>query len=196
MSIRLAAWRVPGGRGDVLRPAPWWAAASARPLLPRYLVLQLGGGGLLVTVSEGQPLPQGRQLLLQLGFVLLQPGHGLHHPMHHGGRTRRPRQARAPPAAKGTPTYEQSSGRSAGQQRPTLAEERRRPGRPTAPSHHRGQGGMLAEGMGQGEARAAAWGSWGTSAGSFRGTDLPGSGLRKATFTEYALQSMGSRSDG
>lgn len=206
LSIMPLAWRVPGNRGAVLRPAPRWAGASAHPLLPRYLVLQLGGGGLLVAVSEGQPLPQGCQLLLQLGLVLLQPGHGLHHPMHHGGRTWRPRQARAPPAAKEPPTYEQSSGRSAGQQRSSLAEERGpscRADRAVAPS---GTGGNAGGGDGAGRGLGSSVGQRGDSGVCLRGshfsgqlpggTELPGSGLGKATFPEDSLQSMGSSSNG
>lgn len=71
MTIMPVAWWVPSDRGDVLRPAPWWAVASAHPILPRYLILQLGGCGWQVTVADGQPLPQGHQLLLQPGSLLL-----------------------------------------------------------------------------------------------------------------------------
>ena len=57
LSIMLVVWWVPGALGDVLRPAPQWAVASARPILPRYLIVQLGGCGLLITVADSQPLP-------------------------------------------------------------------------------------------------------------------------------------------
>ena len=77
----------PGTLSNILRPVPQWAVASAHPTLPRYLVLQLRGRGLLLTVADSQPLLQGHQLLLQLGFLLPQLGHGLHHPMYHGGGT-------------------------------------------------------------------------------------------------------------
>ena len=87
LSIMRVAWRVPGTLGDIFQLVPQWAVASARPTLPRYLVLQLRGRGLLLTVADSQPLPQGHQLLLQLGFLLPQLGHGLHHPMYHGGST-------------------------------------------------------------------------------------------------------------
>lgn len=108
--VPVARWVGSRGPKQCPLPCPTVGSGLCHPILPRYLVLQLGGCGLLVTVSEGQPL-------LQPGFLFLQLGHGGHHPMHHGGRTRRPRQARAPPAAKEPPTYEQSSGQSAGQPR-------------------------------------------------------------------------------